>query len=189
MRLDADQVQILFAHLQLHLVEGSATEEPHRIESAAAALMGAATRLSIPVTFALVPGGKGDPAPIDPIAGFADDSNSFVADVAAPFLVDALRQRVDACERPIMIVCGIATEAAVLHCVIDAIEAKYRVIVPIDAIGSTSNRAERAALDHIGREGGEMMSTATILSMLAPDFRSEPGTSMLTLIQSLSQQE
>ncbi|WP_277980542.1 isochorismatase family protein [Sphingomonas phyllosphaerae] len=189
MRLGPGQVQILFAHLQPHLVEGSVTEEPGRIESSANALMRAATRLSIPVTYALVPGGDGAPSPIDPIATFADETNSFVADVAAPFLVDALRQRVDACKRPIMIVCGIATEAAVLHSVIDAIEAEYRVIVPIDAIGSTSDRAERAALDHIGREGGEMMSTATILSMLAPDFRSEPGASMLTLIQSLSQQD
>jgi hypothetical protein len=188
MRLDANQVQILFSHLQPHLVAGSVTEDSRRIESAADALMRAATQLSIPVTFALVPGGEGDPAPIEALAACADETNSFVADVAAPFLIDALRQRIDACGRQILLVSGIATEAAVLHSVIDAIEAQYRVIVPIDAIGSTSERAERAALDHIGRVGGEMMSTATILSMLAPDFRAEPGASMLTLIQSLSPQ-
>jgi hypothetical protein len=185
MKLDPAEVQILVAHLQPHLVQSSVTEDPHRIKRSAGVLMRAAAELSIPVTFAMVPDEQGDTTPVEDVASFADDSNSFVAEVAAPFLVEDVRQRIDKCGRRIVIVSGVATEAVVLHSTIDAIEAGYRVFVPIDAIGSTSERAERAALEQIGRAGGEIMATATILSMLAPDFRQEPGTTILSLIRLL----
>lgn len=184
MRLETQQVQILFVHLQPHLVVHSATEKPERIERSVKALMDAAAAFAIPVTFALVP--SDGSAPIDPLVPFVDDRNCFVAELAAPFLLDRLRHRLDGHGRPILVVCGFATEVAVLHTVGDAIAAGYRVLVPVDTVGSQSIRAEQAALQHIDRMGGEVMSTATLLSLFAPDFRDEPGSAIVKLIRTLN---
>jgi nicotinamidase-related amidase len=188
LKIDAADVQILFAHLQRSLVSTSRTEDPQQIERSAAVLMEGSAMFGIPATFALVQDGQGTPQPVDALVPFASRENSFIRHAASPFLIEGLHARITRHGRGTLVVSGFSTDGAVLHSALDALDLGFRVLVPVDAVGCHSPRAEHAALRQIERAGGEQTSASAILSMLAPDFSEAPGTTMLRLIAKVAGQ-
>ena len=84
-----------------------------------------------------------------------------------------------------LVISGFATEAAVIHAVVGAIEAGYRAIVAVDACGGMSERTESAALRQIEAVGGEVTSTVTIATSLEPDLTIDLGQKMFGVLQQL----
>jgi nicotinamidase-related amidase len=186
MQLNPAELQILFGHMQAPLVKQSLTEDPERIERAAGVLMKAAATFGIPATFAIVPRDDAS-VPIDALTPFATEANTFIKKTANPFLGEDFKAKIIGQGRRTLIVCGITSDGVVLHSALDALELGLRVLIPLDAIGCRSPRAEQAALAQIARAGGEQTSTTAILTMLAPDFSEAPGTTMMSLISELEQ--
>ena len=137
------------------------------------------------MTFGIVPSEDGIAEPLPCLLPHSNETNTFHRQAASVFLDPPLADRLDANRRPTLLIAGYATEVAVLHAALDALATTYRVYVAVDAIGGMSPRTEHAVLGQIARAGGELTSVAALLSMLAPDFASEPGTTALRIIKSL----
>ncbi len=168
-------VQILFADLQPELLQGSRTVEPARLAQAAGVLAAVGRILDLPMTFSLAPQG-GRPAGILPeLAGFMTAANSFSRGPASPFLDAPTAEAVAANGRRTLVISGFSGEVVVLHAALDAIAAGYAVQLPLDAIGSQSQRTEDAVLRQIERAGGVSTSLWTLMSRLEPDFQHPPG--------------
>ena len=73
----------------------------------------------------------------------------------------------------------------VVHAVLDAIAAGYRVYVPVDACGGMSCRTEDAAFRQIEAVGGVTTSVVTLVTALAPDFSTDLGGKTFGILQSL----
>jgi hypothetical protein len=181
--LDPGDCHLLLADLQPELVSASATVPPEVIARAAQALVAFATTLDVPVTFSHVPVQHGEAAPISGLNSFVGATNHFIRHPSAsPFLDPRVVERLREQGRRTLIVMGYASEVVVLHACLDGLEAGYRPVVPVDAVGGLSPRTERAALDHIATNGGMVTSAASLLSMWAPDFSRAPGDAALARI-------
>ncbi|MEG3162397.1 isochorismatase family protein [Sphingomonas sp. LB2R24] len=185
MLINMEECQLLFVHLQDDILTSCTPDEKARICQAAGSLAELGSSLGIPMTFGLVPPEEGLAKPIKALLGYANDENTFHRQAASVFLDPPLAGRLDANHRPTLLIAGYATEVAVLHAALDALATTYNVYVAVDSIGGMSPRTERAALDQITRAGGEITSVASLLSMLAPDFAIEPGSTALRIIKSL----
>ena len=184
-KLDAKETQILFADLQPQIVQRSKTTDPKALSQAAAVLAQLAKVFLMPVTISVVPEGGEAPELIDELTQEAADAPQLVRANASPFLDEKTKLTLEDNQRKTLIISGFATEVVVLHAVVGAIEAGYRVIVPVDACGGMSERTESAALRQIEAVGGEITSTVTIGTSLEPDFTSDLGQKMFGVIQQL----
>jgi nicotinamidase-related amidase len=87
--------------------------------------------------------------------------------------------------RKVLIIGGFATEAVVLHAVLDARAQGYEVLVPVDVCGGLSERTEQAALRQIIAAGAITTSVVSIATKLAPDFTTELGKDLFNIVQRL----
>lgn len=181
-RMNANDVQLLFVHLQTSLVAGSRTVSAEALVKAATALAEVGAVLGLPMTFAVVPG-RGDLIP--GLAAHATGADTFPRHAASPFLDAATVAALGTHGRRILVVAGFATEVAVLHTSLDGMAAGYAVQVPVDAVGGLSGRTEPAALGQIERAGGVLTSVHGLASRLAPDFAAQPGADVLAILQAL----
>jgi nicotinamidase-related amidase len=104
---------------------------------------------------------------------------------ANPFLDRATRDAIAASGRKALVVAAFATEVVVVHAVRAAIEAGYRVHVPVDACGGMSDRTEAAAFRQIEAAGGVTTSVVELVTALAPDFSTSPGQQAFAASQAL----
>lgn len=183
--LAAKEVQLLFADLQPQIVERSKTTDPKMIAQSAAVLAQLAKVFSLPIAISVVPEGGEAPVLIPELAKEATEAPQFIRASASPSLDEKTKLALEANARKTLVIAGFATEVVVLHSVVGAIEAGYRVIVPVDACGGMSERTESAALRQIEAFGGEVSSTATIATSLEPDFTTDLGQQMFSTIQQL----
>jgi hypothetical protein len=183
--LAAKEVQLLFADLQPQIVERSKTTDPKAIAQSAAVLAQLAKVFSLPIAISVVPEGGEAPTLIPELAKEATEAPQFLRASASPFLDEKTKLALEANARKTLVIAGFATEVVVLHAVVGAIEAGYRVIVPVDACGGMSERTESAALRQIEALGGEVSSTVTIATALEPDFTTNLGQQMFSTIQQL----
>jgi nicotinamidase-related amidase len=184
-RLEAADVQLLFADLQTQIVARSKTTEPKALRLAAGVLAQLAKVFSLPVTISTVPEGGAAPELIPELVKEAGGAPQFLRVNASPFLDDNTKMALELHGRRTLVICGFATEAVVLHAVTGAIEAGYRALVPVDACGGMSERTEAAALRQIEAFGGEVTSTVTLATALAPDFTTVLGQQMFAVLQQL----
>jgi nicotinamidase-related amidase len=183
--LSVSDVQILFADLQAGLVSTSTTVEPKTLAASAGALAKAAHILGIPMTFAIVPQ-AGKPGQLIPeLRPYASKTNTINRVIASPFSEPALVSALAENRRKVLVIVGFATEVAVLQGALDGIAAGYTVQVPVDGIGSRSERTEQAAIRQIERAGGVTTSVLSLVAKLAPDFSRAPGSETLKAVISL----
>lgn len=184
-KLAAKEMQLLFADLQPQIVQRSKTNDPKAIAQSAAVLAQLAKVFSMPVTISVVPEGGEAPELIHELAKETADTPQFLRASASVFSDEKTVMALADNQRKTLVIAGFATEVAVLHAVVGAIEAGYRVIVPVDACGGMSERTESAALRQIEAVGGEISATVTIGTSLEPDFTSDIGQKMFSAIQQL----
>ncbi len=179
------EVQLLFCDLQKQIVARSKTTEPGSLKRSASVLAQLAKVFALPVTISVVPEENEAPELITELTKEAPDAPQFLRANASPFLDQKTRAALAAHGRKTLVVSGFATEVVVLHAVTGAIEAGYRVLVPVDACGGLSERTEAAALRQMEVFGAEVTSTVTLATALAPDFTTELGQQMFATIQKL----
>src|ERR1700719_3671160 len=185
MMLDPNTVQVLFADLQPQLVARSKTNTPDALVRSAAVLAQVARLLRLPMHLSVVPEGGQRPELIPELARETDGVAQQSRVWASPFLDEATRAAIAATGRQHLVIAGFATEAVVLHAVLDAIAAGYRVYVPVDACGGLSARTEDAAFRQIEAAGGVTTSVVTLVTALAPDFSTDLGGKAFGILQSL----
>ncbi len=183
--LQPNDVQLLFADLQNQIVACSKTTEPKALRRSAGVLAQLAKVFSLPVTLSVVPENEEAPELISELAEAAPDAPQFLRQTASPFLDEKTKAALASNERKTLVIAGFATEVVVLHAATAAIEAGYRVLVPVDACGGLSERTETAALRQIEKFGAEVTSTVTLATSLAPDFTAPLGQQMFTVLQKL----
>lgn len=185
MNPDIDDIQLLLIDLQPAIIANSKTINPETISAAAGALAKAAEILGWPMTFSVVPVG-GNPGTILPhLQAYAKQADIFPRTVTNPFLVPEIAQALSIKGRKTLIVSAVSTEVAVLQTTFGALAAGYKVYVPVDAIGSRSERTEAAALREIERAGVVTTSVRSLLLRLTPDLSKAPGNEILKALGSL----
>ena len=186
-KIAAQDVQLLFVDLQPQIVQRSKTTDPKAMARSAAVLAQLAKVFSLPVTITIVPEveeGK-DPGSIPELVKEAADAPQILRASPDPFLDEKVKHTLADNGCKTLVISGFATEAAVIHAVVGAIEAGYRAIVAVDACGGMSERTESAALRQIEAVGGEVTSTVTIATSLEPDLKTDLGQKMFGVLQQL----
>ena len=186
-KIAAQDVQLLFVDLQPQIVQRSKTTDPKAMAKSAAVLAQLAKVFSLPVTITIVPEaeeGK-DPESILELTKEAAEVPQILRASPDPFLDEKVKHTLADNDRKTLVISGFATEAAVIHAVVGAIEAGYRALVPVDACGGMSERTESAALRQIEAVGGEVTSTVTIATSLEPNLNTDLGQKMFAAIQQL----
>jgi hypothetical protein len=183
--VNTQDVQILFADLQPDLISGSSTVAPDQLAHAAGVLANVGQLLRLPMTFSVTShdGKKAETVP--ELTEFASEANTFWRGEAGPFLDPATVSALDSNGRRTLVIAGFASEVVVLHAALDALEAGYTVQLPLDVVGSLSERTENAAIRQIERAGGITTSLWSLVSRLEPDFQKPPGLDVFKAMQSL----
>ena len=93
--------------------------------------------------------------------------------------------RADDCDPLQLVISGFSGEVVVLHAALDGLAAGYAVQLPLDAIGSQSERTENAVLRQIEQAGGISTSIWTLVSRLEPHFQLPPGREVFEMMKTL----
>lgn len=174
-KIDPDDVQILFVETQNSFISQSLTEKPTRIRESLPALAQSARVLKIPMTFCIVPvDGKFEPL-IPDLATFATSKTTFSRGVTAPFLEPKIAEAIRSNKRKILVVAGFAAEVAVLQSTLDGVDSGFQIQVPVDAVGSISERTEQAALGQMAKAGANITSVLSLVMRMAPEIDKSPG--------------
>jgi hypothetical protein len=183
-QLSSDSAQLLLCDLQPEIIARSKTIDPDVLSKSAGVLMEVAKLFSLPTTLSVVPEGDKAPDLISELrgGGFAQEK---LRATASPFLDEATNNLLGRSRRKVLIIGGFATEAVVLHAVLDAREQGYEVLVPVDVCGGLSERTEQAALRQITAAGAITTSVVSIATKLAPDFTTELGKDLFNIVQRL----
>ncbi|WP_455929555.1 isochorismatase family protein [Pseudomonas fluorescens] len=172
-------VQILFVDLQDALTQGSRSITPAALRNNAGVLAKIARLLGIPMTFSLVPV-KGKPGElISELRSYSNAHNTSQRLLAPSFTDKAMVVNLANNRRKTLIVCGFATEVAVLESALGGINAGYTVHIPVDVIGSASSRTESAVLRQMELAGALPTSIISLAAKWSPNFSEEPGASVL----------
>jgi hypothetical protein len=181
--LNKDDVQILFADLQVEIVSRSKTTPPMALASSVNVLARVARLLEIPIILSVVPEGGRTPELISELAKETTGLPQFLRTGVS--LDERTKEALGANRRNTLIISGFATEAVVLHAATAAIAGGYRVLIPVDACGGLSERTEAAAFRQIEAFGGETTSVVTLATALVPDFSSDLGQRLFSIVQQL----
>jgi hypothetical protein len=183
-QLSTDSAQLLLCDLQRDIVARSKTIDRDVLIKSAGVLLEIAKLFSLPTTLSVVPEGDKAPELISELrgSGFAQEK---LRASASPFLDEATKNLLAQSGRQVLIIGGFATEAVVLHAVLDARAQGYDVLVPVDVCGGMSKRTEQAALSQIMTAGAITTSVVSIATKLAPDFTTDRGKDLFNVVQRL----
>jgi hypothetical protein len=183
-QLSTDSAQLLLCDLQPEIVARSKTIDRDVLSKSAGVLLEIARLFSLPTTLSVVPEGDKAPEPISELrgSGFAQEK---LRASASPFFDAATKNLLAQSKRKVLIIGGFATEAVVLHAVLDARTQGYDVLVPVDVCGGMSERTEQAALRQILAAGAITTSVVSIATKLAPDFTTDLGKELFNIVQRL----
>src|SRR5260370_16990629 len=173
-QLSTHSAQLLLCDLQLQIVARSKTIEPGALGKSAGVLLEIARMFSLPTTLSVVPEGDQAPELISELRGSGFAQEKLRVSVS-PFWDEATKTLLAQSKRKVLIIGRFATEAVVLHAVLDARAEGYEVLVPVDACGGMSERTEPAPLRQIEADGAITTSVVSISTKLPPDFKTEVG--------------
>lgn len=167
------------------IIANSKTNSPEIISAAAVALAKAAAILGWPTTYSIVPEGAKQGTLLPDLQPYATPKNTFRRTITDPFLVPDIAHALSSNGRKAVVISGVSTEVAVFQTSVGAIAAGYKVYVPVDAIGSRSERTEAATLREIERAGVVTTSVRSFLLRLTPEVSRPPGNEILKALGSL----
>jgi len=171
-RIEAKEAMVLFADLQIGIVELSQTNPVDRLKKGVRALARLAKLLDIPAVVSGVRGEDGNPSKMIPqIAEGLGDVPTHYRTTCDSFLNDEIFSAIKATGRETLLISGVATELAVQLPALTASDQGFKVFVVLDACGGMSERTERAALQRMAKAGATTVSVMTLAGELAGDFR------------------
>lgn len=186
-RFDINNEDTIFIFADLHegLIQTSKTLSPDSLAANAGGLAKAAAAVKAPAIFLTVPQNGKEGIPIPQILPYADKKNTFFRVNADPFQVSEISSALDNLKRKTLIVCGYTAEVAVLLTALGGLCNGYKVFIPVDCTGSRSARTETVALHQAEQAGAVLTSLTTLAAQMGPDFSSEPGRTMLSVISNV----
>jgi nicotinamidase-related amidase len=171
-RINAQDAVILFADLQLGIIELTQTNPIDRLKKGVLALARLAKLLDMPAIVSGIGGENGSPAKVIPqIAEGLGALPTHHRTTCDSFLNEEIQSAIRATGRKTLLISGVATELAVLLPALTASDQGYRVYVVLDACGGISERTEQAALLRMAKAGATTVSVMTLAGELAGDFR------------------
>jgi Isochorismatase family len=182
-QLSTHSAQLLLCDLQPEIVARSKTIHPAVLNKSAGVLLEIAKLFSLPTTLSGVPEGD-SPELISELRGSGFAQEKMRVSVS-PFLDEPTKNLLAQSNRKVLIIGGFATEAVVLHAVLDARAEGYEVLVPVDVCGGMSERTEQAALGQIIAAGAITTSVVSIATKLVPDFTTDLGKELFSIVQKL----
>ena len=183
-QLSIDSAQLLLCDLQPVIIARSRTIDRDVLSKSAGVLLEIAKLFSLPTILSVVPEGNSAPELISELRGNGFAQEKLRAS-ASPFWDEATKNLLAQSRRKVLIICGFATEAVVLHAVLDARAQGYKVLVPVDVCGGLSERTEQAALRQMIAAGAITTSVVSIGTKLAPDFTTNRGMELFNIVQRL----
>src|SRR5271156_2256333 len=183
-QLSTDSAQLLLCDLQPEIVARSKTIDRDVLSKSAGVLLEIARLFSLPTTLSVVPEGDKAPELISELRGNGFAQEKLRAS-ASPFFDAATKNLLAQSKRKVLIIGGFATEAVVLHAVLDARTQGYDVLVAVDVWGGMSERTEQAALRQLEAAGAVTTSVVSIAIKLAPDFTTDLGKDLFNIVQRL----
>jgi nicotinamidase-related amidase len=186
-RIDPQDAVILFADLQVGIVELTQTNPLPRLKTAVLALAKLAKLFDIPAIVSGVQGEDGSPAKVLPeIAQALGDLPTHHRTTCDAFLNCEIAAAIEATGRKTLLISGVATELAVQLPALTASDLGYRVYVVLDACGGMSERTEEAALLRITQVGGTAVSVMTLAGEIAGDFRDSKAQQAIGILYEMA---
>jgi nicotinamidase-related amidase len=186
-RIDPADTVILFADLQVGIVELTQTNPLERLRKNVHALARLASIWGIPAIVSGIQGQDGGPAQVLPeIAQALGELPTHHRTTCDSFLNPAIVAAIEATGRKTLLISGVATEVAVQLPALTASDLGYRVFVLLDACGGISERTEQAALLRIAKAGATTLSVITLAGEIAGDFREPKAQQTIPILYELA---
>jgi len=163
---------VLFADLQLGIVELTKTNPLDRLQIGVKGLAKLAKIFSLPVIVSAIAGEDGTPAAIIPQIGEGFGSYSIHHRTTANSLLnEEILAVIKNSGRRTLLISGVATELAVQLPAVTSVDLGFQAVLVMDACGGISERTEQAALNRARQCGATTTCVMTLAGELAGDFR------------------
>ncbi len=170
-----EDFQILFCDVHEALLTQSQTISVSALRVNIEILYHLGHHFKLPHYFLTVPV-QGKPGQlIDELSRFQTENSTHYRYIADPFLTPDFESRLRVNSQKTLIICGFSTEVGVYFTAMSAIRSGFKVIIPIDCIGSRSLRTESVTLRQLEAAGVEIISLSTLATLMEPDFLTEAG--------------
>ena len=184
--LAANDTVVLFIDLQEAFVGASRTNPSAELRRSACALAELAARLALPAVVSAFAIGPNGPGVFGEILRALPDAPIIERRTASALASADTRRAVESAGKRNLILCGIATEVAVLHTGLDARALGLSTHIAVDAGGGLSARGEAAALRRLEAAGCATTSVPTLLTELVGDLGSADGGKVLDILVGLT---
>jgi nicotinamidase-related amidase len=182
----ATDALVLFADLQLGIVERARTIDRESLGRGVAALVQLARIFELPIIVTTVPNADGSAATLIPeLAALPEGERSMQRFTTDCFDNDAIRAAIEATGRKTLLVSGVAVEVAVQRPSLSAVRRGYNVHVVLDACGGISARSEQASLFRLSQTGVVLTSIASLAGELAADFTQPKAQQAVSVLMSV----
>jgi nicotinamidase-related amidase len=184
--LDPKNAVVLFADLQMGILELSATCEPARVRRGVGALAKLSQIFQIPAVVTTALSGSGEPRVTPEIAASLGVLAPHTRTTTDAFLDPATREAIAQTKRKTLLIAGVATEVIVQHSALSAAAQGYDAHIVVDACGGLSHRTEEAALRRLGQAGVVTTSIASIAGQLAGDLSQPKGQQAIGVLYEIA---
>ena len=184
--LDPKQTVVLFADLQVGIIELSATNEIGHLRRAVSALAKLARLYDIPAIVTTAPGRDGAPRVTPEIASALGKPAFHTRNTTDAFLHPATSDAIVNTGRKTLLIAGVASEIIVQHSALSGAARGFYVQVVVDACGGLSPRTEEAAFRRMTHAGVVTTSIASISGQLAEDFTQQKGAEAVGILYEMA---
>ena len=184
--LDPSATVILFADLQVGIIERAATNDLAHLRRAVSALAKLAKLFDIAPIVTTAPSEGGVPRVTPEIAAALGELPQYMRTTTDAFLHAATRDAIIKAGRKTLVIAGVATEIIVQHSALSAAAHGLHVQVVVDACGGLSARTEDAALRRLTQAGVVATSVASIAGQLAGDFTQPKGGQAIGILYEMA---
>jgi nicotinamidase-related amidase len=187
-RIDPSNAVVLFADLQVGIVELTQTNPLERLRKSVLALAKLAKLFDMPAVVSAIQDQDGNPAKVIPeIAEGLGELPTHHRTTCDSFLNPEIVAAIEATGRKTLLISGVATELAVQLPALTAADRGYKVFVVLDACGGMSERTEQAALLRIGHAGVTTVSVMALAGEIAGDFRDAKAQQAISILYEMAQ--
>jgi hypothetical protein len=182
----SDNTVVFFIDLQEVFVPASRTNSSTDLRRSVGALADLSSRLSLPAVISAFRNGPEQLGVLSEITTALPDAPIIARQTASALASGDARAELERTGRRNLILCGIASEVAILHTALEARSLGFATQIVLDATGGLTPRGEAAALRRLEAAGCVMTSVPSLLSELVGDFGSAEGAKVVDILVGLA---
>jgi len=184
--LNPDETVIVFADLQVGIMERTATNDLTRLRRAVHALAKLASLFAIPTVVTAAPAADHTPRITPEIELALGVLPVQIRTTTDAFTHTPTRTTIEKTGRKTLLLAGVATEIIVQHSALSAAVCGFSVQVVVDACGGLSTRTEEAAFRRLTQAGVITTCVASVAGQLAGDFSHASGAAALSVLYEMA---